>query len=314
MESNLFCDLLGDESDEDDDLIAKAYDESVNNDDCSVPKQSTSSIQGVNNRGHNPEFDLQAGKTWIYPVNYPLREYQYAIVEKALFQNTLVSLPTGLGKTFIAAVVMYNYYRWFPRSKIIFMAPTKPLVAQQIEACFNIMGIPQSDMSQMTGSLPPSTRLQLWRDKRIFFLTPQVLFNDFARDACPAKLIKCLVLDEAHRALGNHAYCQVVRELRERRCEFRILALSATPGSDFRAVKEVITNLLISNVDMRHEDSPDIVAYAHHRRIEKVVVPLGVELTNLKIKFIDVSIILTMVKGVTAEVPCPFTLWMTQTE
>ena len=25
----------------------------------------------------------------------------------------------------------------------MFMAPTKPLVAQQIEACFNVMGIPQ---------------------------------------------------------------------------------------------------------------------------------------------------------------------------
>ena len=31
------------------------------------------------------------------------------------------------------------------------MAPTKPLVAQQIEACFNIMGIPQSDTAEMTG-------------------------------------------------------------------------------------------------------------------------------------------------------------------
>lgn len=28
--------------------------------------------------------------------------------------NTLVCLPTGLGKTLIAAVVMYNHYRWFP--------------------------------------------------------------------------------------------------------------------------------------------------------------------------------------------------------
>ena len=57
----------------------------------------------------------------------------------------------GMGKTFIAAVVMYNFYRWYPTSKIIFLAPTKPLVAQQIEACFNIMGIPQSHTMEMTG-------------------------------------------------------------------------------------------------------------------------------------------------------------------
>lgn len=38
------------------------------------------------------------------PANYPRRDYQYSITRKAMFHNTLVSLPTGLGKTFIAAV------------------------------------------------------------------------------------------------------------------------------------------------------------------------------------------------------------------
>lgn len=31
----------------------------------------------------------------------------------------MVVLPTGLGKTLIAAVVMYNYFRWFPEGKFI---------------------------------------------------------------------------------------------------------------------------------------------------------------------------------------------------
>lgn len=98
-----------------------------------------------------PGFDLEAGEMWIYPTNYPLRDYQFNITKKALFINTLVSLPTGLGKTFIAAVVMYNFYRWYPVGKIVFMAPTKPLVAQQIEACYNVMGIPQEHIAEMTG-------------------------------------------------------------------------------------------------------------------------------------------------------------------
>ena len=100
-------------------------------------------------------FDKVAGQLWIYPTNYPVRDYQYNIVQEALFANTLVVLPTGLGKTFIAAVVMYNFYRWYPRAKVIFMAPTKPLVAQQIEACFNIMGIPQDVTAEMTGKSQP---------------------------------------------------------------------------------------------------------------------------------------------------------------
>ena len=98
-----------------------------------------------------PGFDSSSGHNYIYPVNYPVREYQFKIIMKALMKNTLVVLPTGLGKTFIAAVVMYNFYRWYPLGKIIFMAPTKPLVAQQIQACYNITGTPAEDTAEMTG-------------------------------------------------------------------------------------------------------------------------------------------------------------------
>lgn len=106
-------------------------------------------------------------------ANVTTREYQFLISKIALFTNTLVALPTGLGKTLIAAVVMLNYFRWFPEGKvkfdinfivefkqtheflitnipfnyklgkIIFAAPSRPLVEQQIEACHNIVGIPQ---------------------------------------------------------------------------------------------------------------------------------------------------------------------------
>ncbi len=52
---------------------------------------------------------------WIYPSDVPEREYQLAMIKSSLLHNTLVALPTGLGKTLIAAVVMYNFSRWFPQ-------------------------------------------------------------------------------------------------------------------------------------------------------------------------------------------------------
>jgi len=92
---------------------------------------------------------------WIYPMSdqYDVREYQQKICTTALFNNTLVCLPTGLGKTLIAAVVMFNYYRWFPKGQIIFLAPTKPLVAQQVRACYDIMGINENDTAHLEGSV-----------------------------------------------------------------------------------------------------------------------------------------------------------------
>lgn len=54
------------------------------------------------------DIDLLEAKHWIYPLNHPKRDYQFNIVMHSLFENTLVALPTGLGKTFIAGVVMLN--------------------------------------------------------------------------------------------------------------------------------------------------------------------------------------------------------------
>ncbi|XP_003480507.1 Fanconi anemia group M protein isoform X1 [Sus scrofa] len=236
----------------------------------------------------NGGFCTSAGALWIYPTNCPVRDYQLNIARTALFCNTLVCLPTGLGKTFIAAVVMYNFYRWFPSGKVVFMAPTKPLVTQQIEACYRVMGIPQSHMAEMTGSTQVFTRKEIWDSKRVLFLTPQVMVNDLSRGACPAAEIKCLVIDEAHRALGNYAYCQVVRELVKYTNHFRILALSATPGSDIKAVQQVITNLLIEQIELRSEDAPDILPYSHERRVEKLVVPLSEELAAIQKAYIQI--------------------------
>uniref|UniRef100_A0A2K6JTM0 RNA helicase n=1 Tax=Rhinopithecus bieti TaxID=61621 RepID=A0A2K6JTM0_RHIBE len=236
----------------------------------------------------NGGFCTSAGALWIYPTNCPVRDYQLHISRAALFCNTLVCLPTGLGKTFIAAVVMYNFYRWFPSGKVVFMAPTKPLVTQQIEACYQVMGIPQSHMAEMTGSTQAFTRKEIWCSKRVLFLTPQVMVNDLSRGACPAAEIKCLVIDEAHKALGNYAYCQVVRELVKYTNHFRILALSATPGSDIKAVQQVITNLLIGQIELRSEDSPDILAYSYERKVEKLIVPLGEELAAIQKTYIQI--------------------------
>ncbi|KAM9291412.1 LOW QUALITY PROTEIN: Fanconi anemia group M protein, partial [Morus bassanus] len=233
-------------------------------------------------------FCMAAGSVWIYPTNHPVRGYQERMARAALLGNTLVCLPTGLGKTFVAAVVMYNFYRWFPSGKVLFLAPTKPLVAQQMEACARVMGIPARHMAEMTGGTQALSRRELWATKRVFFLTPQIMVNDLSRGTCPAVEIKCLVIDEAHKALGNHAYCQVVRELSKYTNQFRILALSATPGSDTKAVQQVISNLLIAQIEVCAEDSPEIQPYSHERQVEKIVVPLGEELVEIQNGYIQV--------------------------
>jgi hypothetical protein len=65
--------------------------------------------------------DLLEAKHWIFPLNQPKRDYQFNIVKHCLFDNTLVALPTGLGKTFIAGVVMLNCTPVLPSLYLVFI-------------------------------------------------------------------------------------------------------------------------------------------------------------------------------------------------
>jgi ERCC4-related helicase len=218
------------------------------------------------------KLDPEAIKTWVYPTNLgTIRDYQFNIVQRGLFHNLLVALPTGLGKTFIAATIILNWFRWTTEAQIVFVAPTKPLVAQQVEACFNIAGIPRSYTTMLTGGVSTGLRADEWKEKRVFFMTPQTLLNDLKSGYADPKKIVLLVVDEAHRATGAYAYVEVVSFLRRFNSSFRVLALTATPGADVESVQKVIDGLDISKVEIRTENSMDICSYVHQRKIDKQV-------------------------------------------
>lgn len=198
-------------------------------------------------------------------------------------------LPTGLGKTFIAAVVMYNIFRWYPTGKIIFMAPTRPLVAQQIDACYQIMGIPKEDTIELTGKQNKRIRSTAWHSKRVFFVTPQVVWSDINDPEInfPISEVKLIVVDEAHKAKGKYAYTDVVSSIAARNKMFRILALSATPGRTIKDVVEVVQNLLISHVEVRSERSIDVAPYTFKKNIKTVVVQLDDNLRKIRDDFLE---------------------------
>ncbi|KAF2013411.1 P-loop containing nucleoside triphosphate hydrolase protein [Aaosphaeria arxii CBS 175.79] len=218
------------------------------------------------------KLDPEAMKTWVYPINLgTIRDYQFNIVARGLFHNLLVALPTGLGKTFIAATIMLNWFRWTTEAQIVFMAPTRPLVAQQVQACFGIAGIPRSQTSMLTGGVKTGLRADEWAHKRVFFMTPQTLLNDLKSGIADPKRIVLLVVDEAHKATGSYAYTEVVSFMRRFNPSYRVLALTATPGSDVESVQKVIDGLDISRIEIRTENSLDIKTYVHKRKVETQV-------------------------------------------
>ncbi|VBB89143.1 3'-5' DNA helicase involved in error-free bypass of DNA lesions, putative [Yarrowia lipolytica] len=219
--------------------------------------------------------------SFLYPSNLPFRTYQHTIIQSCLIENTLCSLPTGLGKTFIASVVMLNFYRWFKDAKIIFMAPTKPLVSQQIDACLRITGIPRHDCSVLMGGVKQADRAHEWAYKRVFFATPQVVELDLDGEILDPKTVSLLVVDEAHHTSGKYSYGIVVKKLLDAHQSFRVLGLTATPASKVEGVQSVVQHLLISHLEVKGEQDPDVQQYMHNREEVKINVDLGSDINEL---------------------------------
>lgn len=59
------------------------------------------------------------------------------------------------------------------------------------------------------GAVNQNKRRLAWTQKRVIFATPQTFQKDLQNDCVPCELIKCIVIDEAHKALGKHSYCEV---------------------------------------------------------------------------------------------------------
>lgn len=240
-----------------------------------------------------PVIDPHAARSWHFPLNQAKRQYQFDIIQEALLRNTLVALPTGLGKTFIAAVVIYNFYRWFPQGQIVFSAPTRPLVIQQLAATLGSAEIDPAVTIAMTESQSPTQRQSFWLEKRVFFVTPQVLQSDLISGICEVHKFVLLVFDEVHGGLENHPYCDIIRLVSRQvdSWKLRILALTATLASNVGTVQQLINRFMLSSIAIRTENSPDVRPYTHERVLETIVVPESED-----IKFIRVQLESTLLK------------------
>ncbi len=189
------------------------------------------------------------------------RLYQETILATAASKNTLVVLPTGMGKTAVSMMLASQRFSQYPNSKILVLAPTRPLVEQHIETFRKHMDISEDELAVFTGFVKPEKRQELWKTSKVIFSTPQGLENDIISGRIDLKDVSLIVFDEAHRAVGDYAYVFVAKQYNKKADFPRILALTASPGSDLEKIQEVTGNLFIESVELRTEEDPDVKPY-----------------------------------------------------
>ena len=202
------------------------------------------------------------------------REYQCNIAHSAATASTLVVLPTGMGKTIIALLVIAKELA--KGKNILFLAPTKPLVNQHAQSLAALLTL-EDAVAVFTGEVPPEKRVALWNSKRIIVSTPQVIENDLIAQRYNLSTVTRIIFDEAHRATGNYSYVFIAEMFKKQQNERRCLGMTASPGNNLSEILEVCKNLEISNIEIRTKIDPDVRPYVYDLEIKWKEIPLPSE-------------------------------------
>ncbi|MDD4651917.1 MAG: DEAD/DEAH box helicase [Methanothrix sp.] len=214
----------------------------------------------------------------LLPQTVEKRLFQLDLAAAALHSSSLIVVPTGLGKTVIALMVILARME---RGRILFLAPTKPLVEQH--ASFLRRVLKDGDMvSMMTGESPPEKRIDAWGQSRIVVSTPQVIENDLLSRRIDLEDVSLVIFDEAHRAVGNYAYVYIAERYRREGKDPLVLGITASPGSQSDKIAEICTNLGVEAIHTRTEKDPDVAPFVHDREIEWVKLTVPKELLGIR--------------------------------
>lgn len=211
------------------------------------------------------------------------REYQKAIAETASKNNTLVVLPTGMGKTLIAVLVGVDRLEKYPENKILITAPTRPLNAQHKKSFEQFTTINPEEIVLVTGKIEPEERQQLYKKAKIIVATPQTIKNDISNDRLSLEDFSFVVFDEAHRCVKDYAYNYIAKKYKEQSKHMLILGLTASPGGTHEKINEIKQNLFIEAVEIRTEADVDVEKYVKPVEIEWVYVDFPEEFKKIKI-------------------------------
>jgi Fanconi anemia group M protein len=227
-------------------------------------------------------------------LNLIPRKYQISIYNTCQTCNCIVVLPTGLGKSLIFLMSTIERLKKYPNSKVVILAPTRPLAEQHLEYFKKNIKEGFAKMSLYTGKVKASDRKEIWKTANIIFSTPQCIEFDIKKGLYDLKNTTLLVVDEVHHAVQKYSYVYVVEKYKEQALNQRIMGLTASAGVKKNTVKTIMETLNIDKIEIRTRDSPDVAPFLQELDTNKIYVDLPSkfkEINSLLQGIIDVKVL-----------------------
>ena len=209
------------------------------------------------------------------------RLYQLQLAGTAQEADTLVCLPTGLGKTTVSLLVTAERLQSVG-GKALMLAPTKPLVQQHAEFYREALQIPDEEIVVFTGEVSPDDRAALWDSATVVIATPQVVENDLVGNRISLSDVTHLTFDECHRATGDYAYVYIAERYHADAADPLVTGMSASPGGDEEEILQVCENLGLNEVEVMTEDDADVAEFTHDTDVQWERIDLPEEILEIR--------------------------------
>ncbi|MHA2278364.1 MAG: helicase-related protein, partial [Candidatus Kariarchaeaceae archaeon] len=204
------------------------------------------------------------------------RVYQQILFSTAVKENTLVILPTGLGKTIIILMLIAKFQLQNPEHQSIVIAPTRPLVDQHFENFVDLLQIKPDEIGIISGGTKPIDRKEMWKKLKVIIATPQTLRNDIISEYVDFNNVSLFCVDEAHRAVKDDPTVLCTKEYLRNNPNGRMVGFTASPGNKSTLI-EVVTNLGIKNIEAMDEKHPQVKPYVHLIKDDQIKISLSDE-------------------------------------
>jgi Fanconi anemia group M protein len=208
------------------------------------------------------------------------RLYQQVLAADVLKKgNSMIVAPTALGKTIVAVLVAAERLKTFENSKVLVLAPSKPLVVQHEESFREFL---KTSVTSITGAIKPEERVKRWNNSQIICATPQTVESDLISGRYGFEDVSVIVFDECHRGVGSYSYVYLASKYMKEAKNPLVLGLTASPGWDEKKIQDICENLFIKEVVIKNEEDSDVEPYFNPVEVKWVKIELNSELKDIK--------------------------------
>ncbi|CAK63262.1 unnamed protein product (macronuclear) [Paramecium tetraurelia] len=207
------------------------------------PKDSLSSLvdQMLSSISNNQEILnnkvnlLEEDDTIVDTIEeFEFRDYQIELYEKGIGKNSIIYLETGLGKTLVIIMLMWDRLFKYPDKKIVFLANTVQLVEQQAQQIKqklprvaelisddDSMIVKAKEIGSKLNVLHGSKCTDIWNqimwqiileESKILVMTTQIFLNILRKGLVKISNFSFIAMDECHNAIQDHPYNYILKE------------------------------------------------------------------------------------------------------